>query len=324
MPSDAAQAPVPDVAEVRPGIWAVPIRMPAQPPYILCYLIEDAHGSLHAIDPGWDSDEGRLALTKQLADVGKSVEDIASIVVTHLHRDHLGAAGWLSEVSGAPVWMHRAEAAGVEWLDADPGTIPVERLDAWGVPADRRAELVEAADQHRQSGLRHADRVLDDGDELSIPGRRILAVWTPGHTSGHLCLRSPDEGLLFSGDHVLPTIFSGIGIGAPSERNPIADYLGSLERVAAFEEDEVLPGHEFRFTGIAARTREIADHHLARSREVQRILGDDPDRPVWEVARQLTWTLGWSGLQSFTLLSALTQTELHAAFVRSEAAARYL
>ncbi len=323
MPNTAENL-IPAVHEVRQGIWAVPIRMPEQLPYSLCYLIEDGEGSLHVVDPGWDSDENWRALTEDLAALGRTTGDVASIVVTHLHRDHVAAAGRLAEASGAPVLMHRVEAAALERQGSEQERIPPSRFVDWGVPGDRRTELVEAAARHRDSDVRGPDRVLDDGDELAIPGRSITVLWTPGHTSGHICLREEREKLLFTGDHVLPSIFSGIGLGGRSDTNPIADYLGSLERVAIFDDHEALPGHEAPFTGLSHRAGTVAEHHLTRSRQVRRVLDGAAEPTIWDVASQLTWTAGWENLSGFMLLSALAQTELHVDFVRSETALRYL
>src|SRR6185312_13258335 len=107
------------------------------------------------------------------------------------------------------------------------------------------------------------DVVLADGDLLDIPGRRIRALWTPGHTPGHLCLYAEEADLVFTGDHVLPTINSGLGLGGPTAANPIADYLAGLRRIGALD-GRALPGHEDPFAGLADRTAALAEHHLRR------------------------------------------------------------
>jgi glyoxylase-like metal-dependent hydrolase (beta-lactamase superfamily II) len=319
-PDDAA----PPVDEVRPGIWAVPVRMPEQLPYSLCYLIADDRGAIHVIDPGWDSDENAAAFEGVLAGIGASMADVASITVTHLHGDHLGAAGRLADASGAPVLMHRVEADALAGIRGGSDTLAPEQLTAWQVPDERRAELTDASHRHRLPELRDPDRLLEDGDMLPIPGRTVVAIWTPGHTPGHLSFEIADQGILFTGDHVLPTIFSGIGLGGPSADNPIADYLVSLGRVAIYDDHLVLPGHEHPFRDLADRTEQLAAHHLRRSREVQARLDARGDHSVWGIASQLTWTAGWENLTGFMLLSALRQTEMHVDFVRSETARTFL
>src|ERR1700712_392308 len=80
----ADRVPAPD--EVRDGVWSIPLPM-AQPgnPFSLCYAVADSAGSLHLIDSGYDTDENWELLTAALAGFGQSVDDVASLTVSHLH-----------------------------------------------------------------------------------------------------------------------------------------------------------------------------------------------------------------------------------------------
>ena len=160
-----------------------------------------------------------------------------------------------------------------------------------------------------------ADRTLVDGERLDIPGFDLRALLTAGHTSGHVCLREDARTLLFTGDHLLPMMHAGLGLGAPTASNPLADYLWSLQRVSAFPDHEVLPGHGYRFRGVAIRAAASAEHHLRRSREVVAVLADAPDSSNWEIAARLTWTAGWQNLTDFFLYSALAQTAMHRNYI---------
>ena len=197
--------------EIRPGIHIVPIAMPGGPiPYSLCYLIEDDRGGVHVVDPGWSSEKNAELLSAALESIGHTVDDVVQIVVTHLHADHLGGADQLRAASGAPLILHAAEQAA---LDAPP---PAPPLAAWGVPAGRRAEL-------RPSTARPAAR--PSGGPPGIARRRpprartraARAAHAGPHHRPHLP-RRPDAGLVFTGDHVLPTINSGLGLGGAQQR----------------------------------------------------------------------------------------------------------
>ena len=308
------------------GIRSLQVAMPGgHIPYSLCYLIEDARGGVHVVDPGWSSDANWASLSGALAASGHTLADVASVVVTHLHPDHLGMADRVRAASGASLVMHEREQAA---LEAMAGRAPAEsaehRFDAWGVPADRLPELDVTAGRPPMDPQRAADLLVADGELLDIPGRTIQVVLTPGHTPGHICLVDAEDGLVFTGDHVLPTIHPGVGLGGETATNPIGDYLASLDRIAVFDDLEVCPGHEYVFRGLAARCATTAEHHLRRSREVAERLRIDGDPTVWQVASELTWTAGWENLNGFYLLSALAQTAMHLDFVRSEAADRYL
>ncbi|WP_348787071.1 MBL fold metallo-hydrolase [Leifsonia sp. NPDC080035] len=291
---------------VAPGVHRVHVPMPGGGlPFSNAYLLDDADGAVHVVDPGSPTDDARDALRSALRGAR-----VASIVVTHLHADHAGAAAALRAETDAPVLLHEREAAALRML-ADG--IPAPDLDAWGVPAERRPELLAVAVVPAGPAPVTPDRTVADGELLAVPGRRVRALWTPGHTPGHLCLHVEDAGLLLTGDHVLPTVNSGLGLGGPTADDPIADYLAALDRVAALDDGTLLalPGHEDPFTGVGERCFALAEHHRRRTREV----AAHPGGTVWETAATLTWTGGWDALSGFTLLSALRQTAQHRAYL---------
>jgi glyoxylase-like metal-dependent hydrolase (beta-lactamase superfamily II) len=292
--------------------------MPSEHPprYTLSYLLRDRDGRFHLVDPGIDSDENHARLTSLLTEIGARTTDLASITVTHQHHDHLGMAARLRQETGASVALHRAEQEALSRLAGSASSHlrnQTNRVVAWGVPDAHRAELADVAAQMAERGaapLFVADLLLDDGDELAVPGRRIRVLHTPGHTPGHICLVDADHRILFTGDHVLPTIFPGLGLGGPAA-DPIGDYLRSLDAVAPFDGHDVFPGHGYRFSGLAERVEVTRRHHLVRSTEIAAVLRERPDASIWQVAERVRWTAGWQNLRGFYLMSALSQTQMH-------------
>lgn len=321
-PTSAAQAraleegTVPTLEQVRERVWAVPLAMPQGQPrlnYTLTYVLVDDEQRLHVVDPAWGSDENWDALWQAVRTIPSS-HDIASIIVTHLHPDHIGMAPRLRDATGAPIVLHEKEAAALEHLDVfrpiDPGV--------WGVPEARFVEIARLADARGAYTAVHPDVALTgDIDRLRPPGLEIEVIHTPGHTTGSICLRLPEERLLLTGDHILPAIYPGLGLGGRSERNPIAEYLDSLGRVVGYDDHEILPGHNYRFTGLADRVARTAAHHRRRTDEVERALRAQPDASVYDVAATLTWTAGWEQMRGFFLYSALAQTAMHIDFLRT-------
>lgn len=309
----------PDPEEIRPGIWAVPLRIPrGRIRYVLTYLVLDAHDDVHVVDAGWDSDQNLATLSDALRHIGRAVTDISSVTITHMHPDHIGMAARLRKYSGAEIRVGREEQAAMTLMSqgAEPTLTPMQ-LQMWGVPENRREELCGPISITNEFYSMRADVLVGDGDVLDVPGRSLTVVDTPGHTTGHICLADPTAGIFFSGDHVLPTTYSGLGLGGLSRRNPVSEYLDSLERLAAFDEYEVCPGHGFRFLGLARRRKDLAQHHLRRLTETSRALARNPKATVWEVAEQLSWGSGWHHLKGYHLQSAIAQTVMHLDHVRS-------
>jgi len=317
----------PSPSPVRHGVWVLPQPMTsAHPPHFtLSYVVRDNDGGVTVIDPGVDDDANLERLVSHLEEIGSAGSDIRSVLVTHLHHDHLGLAATIRAEFGAAVALGRAEQAALIRL-AEQAPTQVAAMDArtlgWGVPPEFHDELhtyavASAARSTHQGAPFHADLLLDDGALLDLPGRRIRVLDTPGHTPGHIALRDERERLLFTGDHVLPSMFPGIGLGG-AQTNPIGSYLHSLDVVGGFDDHEVLPGHGYRFTGLAGRVEATRAHHLKRSREVRAILDRQPDATVWQAASLISWTVGWENLHGLYLMSALAQTAMHIELVTAE------
>ncbi len=303
---------LPPVEQIAPGTWSIPVPVPiAFPEFTFCYLLLDADGGAHLIDPGWDTDDGRDALADGLQQAGVGFGDLRSLIVTHLHADHLGLAIRLHAETGARIVLSRTENAAMQ---AGP-SVTDEEIAGWGVPPERLAEVLGASQARLDRPRTDAEILVVDGDRLAVPGRELQVLLTPGHTLGHLVVLDHGNHLIFTGDHVLPGINPGLGLGGRGPTNPIADYLAALDRVAGYDDYEVCPGHEYRFRGLTARCAEIGGHHRRRTAEVAAAMARRPDASVWELAKAVEWTYGWDALSGTMLLSALSQIAMHRALL---------
>ena len=306
---------VPDPEPIDDGLWSVPMPMPSGSlAYTLSAVHVDAAGAVTVLDPGWHSDAAMDRLDAFLSTLGRAIRDIVSIVVTHGHPDHIGLAGALRAASGAALFLSGAER---DSLAAAAPADPAARLAGWGVPPAIATGLAErmAARDRRPVPPVPPDVVLEDGDRIPVGDAGWRALSTPGHTPGHVCVVDEERRVLFSGDHVLPAQFPGLGLGAVGHGDPVADYLRSLERLRPYDGFEVSPGHGYRFRGLGARREATTAHVLRRAREVAAIVGAEPAASTWEVASRLTWTSGWERLsESLAVFSALHQTDLYRAF----------
>jgi glyoxylase-like metal-dependent hydrolase (beta-lactamase superfamily II) len=307
-------ATIPPLEQVREGVWALGAYMPGgHIPYSLLYLVRDSSNGIHVIDPGWDSDRNWQALMTALSAIGSGVTGVQSITATHLHPDHIGMAQRLQSHTNAPVQVHALEKRDLDAAGAggwNPSVL-AHQLDEWVVPSDRRNELEQMLTGAPPQPTVQIDRVIDDNERLEIPGFDLIAMLTPGHTSGSLTLRDDHNELLLTGDVLIPTMHAGLGLGGNATTNSLHDYLASLDALRRFPDYEALPGHGYRFTGVLERANRSAAHHLRRTKEVAEAVEKNPDASIWEIARDLTWTAGWKNLSGFYVYSALKQTAMH-------------
>jgi glyoxylase-like metal-dependent hydrolase (beta-lactamase superfamily II) len=312
---------MPQVERVRPGLWSIPVPIPINPlRYVLVYALELADG-VAIIDAGWNTDEAYDALSAGLGQAGYAMTDVRAVLVTHIHADHYGLAGRVRGVSGAWIGLHPADAALIKDRYDDEGIEDLVRrergqLERCGVPIPDASELANASMMIRKFvESARPDVLIEDGDRLELPGWDLRAIWTPGHSPGHLCFVSESRRVLMSGDHVLAKITPMIAVHSQSAPNPLADYLDSLVAVrkigADLAIDEVLPAHEFRFLELAERIDYVMAHHEERLAEIERVVADADGVACWDIATRLTWSRPWETIPTFMRRGANNETLAH-------------
>jgi glyoxylase-like metal-dependent hydrolase (beta-lactamase superfamily II) len=268
------------------------------------------------IDTGWDSDESWSALVDGLTAAGASIHDVAGVLVTHMHRDHVGLARRVREATGAWIGMHRADHDAL----ADPDfRIPararlaeLDWLQRLGADPDeaRRLSSGELLYEYRaQTAL--PDRLIEHDEVLNLPGWTLRAIHTPGHTPGHLCFVEETTGLVFSGDHVLPRISPNISGSRQPDIDLLGSYLESLAVIGSVPAEEVLPAHEWRFRGLGLRAAEIAEHHERRLAELMAAVRRLPASTPWRLAAELTWSRSWDQYDGRLRTQAVGETLAH-------------
>ncbi|WP_433433958.1 MBL fold metallo-hydrolase [Nonomuraea sp. CA-141351] len=319
---------IPEVERVRPGLWSIPVPIPINPlRYVLVYALELPDG-VAIVDAGWNTDEAYDALVAGLGVAGYAITDVKGVLVTHIHPDHYGLAGRIRETSGAWIALHPADAGLVrERYDDEAIDSLVEReralLVRCGVPPLTLDELAGASMMIRHMvSMARPDRLVEDGEELGLPGWDLRAVWTPGHSPGHLCFFSPSRRLLLSGDHVLARITPIVAVHPQSGPNPLADYLDSLAAVRKLDADEVLPAHEYRFLELAERVDYVMAHHDARLAEIEQVVGSLDGVTCWDAATRLTWSRPWETIPPFMRRSANNETLAHLVWLEAKGRVR--
>ncbi|MFJ4538089.1 MBL fold metallo-hydrolase [Streptomyces tibetensis] len=308
------------------GVRSLRVPIPDNPlGHTLVYVVDTDRGPV-LIDTGWDDPESWDTLAEGLTACGTSAAEIHGVVITHHHPDHHGLSGRVRQASGAWIAMHAADTAVVRRTrEARPErwfTYMAAKLAAAGAPEEHIAPLRRPG-RRALPGLSPAlpDRDIVPGELLDLPGRRLRAIWTPGHTPGHVCLhleeahpaQLPGHGRLFSGDHLLPGITPHIGLYEDPEdttvTDPLGDYLDSLERVGRLAPAEILPAHQHPFSDATARVDALLAHHESRLTDLLTLLAE-PLTP-WQLAERMEWNRPWTEIPYGSRTIAVSEAEAH-------------
>ena len=243
------------------------------------------------VDPGPPGEDAWGALLEGIGDAGLDLADVEEVFVTHWHVDHAGLAVRSAEAAGATLTMHADDAPLVgdyvrereRRLERD-----ARRLRQWGVPDDLVASL-RSSDAPSPLPDAYPVEAVADGD--SVAGLDVIHA--PGHTLGHAALADPARGDLVVGDAVLPTYTPNVGGGDTRQRDPLAAYRETLDRVTtlgwtdAGPDDVTLhPGHGSA-VDFPDRIDAIRHHHAERTERVLEVLREGSAATPWAVATEL-------------------------------------
>ncbi|NMM75913.1 MBL fold metallo-hydrolase [Acidovorax sp. SRB_24] len=216
------------------------------------YLVGDPATGYIAIDPG-PADPGHLDTLWRAAG-----GDIRMIVCTHSHPDH------------------------------SPGAAPLQALCVQAGRAAPRILGLPSQPTARAASQFTPERALQNNELLTLTGQglegkimhTLQVVHTPGHAANHLCLLLREDGLLFSGDHVLNGSTTVID---PPDGN-MADYLDSLDRLDALCAEHgaefILPAHGYVLGDARGSIAHLKAHRLAREAKVIAAMQALPDGSV--------------------------------------------
>jgi glyoxylase-like metal-dependent hydrolase (beta-lactamase superfamily II) len=265
--------------QVAPGLLWLRMPLPGSLRWINVWAMDDGHGWT-IVDTGFHTPQSIEAWQAAFGGAlhGKAV---TRVIVTHMHPDHCGMAGWIVDRFAATLWMTRLEYLTCRLMAADTGKpAPGDGIRFYRSAGWDEESLQQYRERFGQFGrmifpMPASYRRISDGDVLAIGDREWTVVVGHGHSPEHACLYSPELKVLISGDQVLPRISSNVSVHPTEpEANPLHDWLTSLARVKSRVPDDVLvlPAHNSPFTGLHARIDQLTDGHLTQLAGLEQFL----------------------------------------------------
>ena len=281
------------------GIFCLPIPTPFAVGRVNVFLIDDE--PLTLVDAGPNSGRALDELERALRALGRRIEDLELLVVSHQHMDHLGLVDILQKRSGADVaaidllvpWMARYG----EYMEA--GDHFAEKVMArHGIPEETRLALRSVASSFRGWGAgATVTRALHHGEQLALRDRTLEVLHRPGHSPTDTIFHDAQRRTLIAADHLIKSISSNPLISRPPDA-PLDDpelalgharprslmiYMDSLRATREMELELVLPGHGEAFDDHAALIDERFRMHERRAAKFLKLVQEAP-RTAYEIA----------------------------------------
>lgn len=255
-----------ELIEVADGVLWLTMPLPFELDHINLYLIR-GEGGWVVIDTGIGT-----STTKALWErIFKQLDGpIVGVIVTHLHPDHVGLAGWIADTYNVPFYMSQTEyftarafAAGRNGATNDRDVQYYQRA---GLDESMIAKLTSGEGNGYSSvvsPLPISYIRLKHGMTLPLGGNEWQIIIGRGHSPEHACLYNKQKNILISGDHILPIITPNIGAySTEPDANTLDDYLTTLPQFKNLPKDAtVLPAHKLPFIGLHERVDSLIAHH---------------------------------------------------------------
>ena len=254
--------------EVAEGVFWLRMPLPFSLDHINLWLLDEGDGWT-IVDTGVATDtviDLWLALFEQWM-AGKPVK---RVIVTHLHPDHVGLAGWITSRWQVELWMSRTDYLLCRNLLADSHREAPEEALRFYRAAGFDQQALNAYRAHFGGfgrlvrALPHAFRRLMENEIFQIGGHKWQVLMGQGHAPEHACLYCPAKNVFIAGDQLLPGISSNVSVW-PYEphADPLAEWISSCTRLRGILPADVLvlPAHERPFVGAKQRFAALIDGH---------------------------------------------------------------
>ncbi|RTL30825.1 MAG: MBL fold metallo-hydrolase [Burkholderiales bacterium] len=291
-PLGQAQPGPGELMSLRPGLHWLRMPMPFALNHINLWALDDeleGRPGWTIVDAGVATDPIRQAWQTLWANDLKD-KPLIRMLVTHMHPDHVGNAQWLIDEFSAPdaparLWMsatdHFAAQLACESTTGFGGPRAAEFFKEHGLNKPDDVEKIKGRSNYFRSlvpAVPYAYRRLRHDMVVPIGERDWRCLAGYGHSPEHIALFNERDGLLISGDMLLPAISTNVSVvDLEPEGDSLGLFLSSLDAMATLPADTLaLPSHGLPFTGIHARIQQLKDHHDARLADVLQACRQQP------------------------------------------------
>ncbi len=298
-PSWKAQAhPLQQVAD---DIWQLRLPLPYALDHVNVYLIHGENGWT-IVDCGLNTAQARTVWEGAFKQLYIGPSSVEQIVLTHVHPDHFGLAGWLQErFSSAekqvPVWVSAGEhhffmSLWASFQTAERSDEGVAYYTNCGVSVDQAMRVQMATVNTGEHTLPHPTfSVLDPTQAFRMGNREWQQVHAPGHADGQVIFYDPADRVFLSGDQLLMKITPNVGRWPNSNPGVLERYLGSLKELKTFDVRMAFPGHKWLIGDWQQRLAEMEHHHDERLNTTLDAVSANPGIDVNHVS-QIVFRLG--------------------------------
>lgn len=255
-----------NIEAIADSLYRIPIPVPFPMKYVYCYLGIGGQGVV-LIDAGFNDQAAREAWKQAFTQLKLHPKDIKAIYLTHFHPDHFGLAGWMQELTAAPVYISETDLAMVDrvWRNGNAQALKIGDMGKKNGVPDILAEQIVA---HMAKLNKHVNPLPElqplAMNEVLLSDEPWQVIPTPGHSDGHICFYQQRKKMFLAGDHILDKITPNISLWPGCSQNPLQDYFQSLQKTAALEISLTLPAHGKLICDVRQRVSEIIEHHERR------------------------------------------------------------
>lgn len=278
------------ITHITGDIVQIQIPLPYALNIVNCYLIQGDNGWT-MVDSGLNTPPARSQWKSALNHLNITPDDIEKIVITHMHPDHFGMAGWWQTQveSPMPVYLPIGEKHQMTmFYHSEDANDFYTWMVMGGMDKAHARDVAEGFNQTRNIAKPYPiqQEYIYPNQTITLGTRQFKMIHTPGHSDGQLIFYDEADELLLSGDHVLMKITPNIGSWPHTDPNPLGRFMDSLKSLTDLKVEQALPGHKWLINDWAGRIEELIAHHEMRLIHTLEVIDTDT-QTVYDISRKV-------------------------------------